>query len=209
METTTTKPKTKLPVVLENIRIATPCSADWDDMQGDARVRFCGKCEKNVYNLSAMTREAGEALVREKEGRLCVRMYQRQDGTVITADCPVGVHKAKLRARIWARMSSAAAAAGLLLGLFGGRARADLAVDGKKPPCHQPENPPARVMGGAVAPPQQPKEPPLMGKIAIKPTTGSTTVANKPKKPLSPEPPKPVQGEPAPAPMMGDVAVSK
>ena len=69
METTTTR-KPSLPVVLENIRIAMPCSADWDDMSGDDRVRFCGKCEKNVYNLSAMTREAGEALVQEKEGRL-------------------------------------------------------------------------------------------------------------------------------------------
>ncbi|MGZ3438637.1 MAG: hypothetical protein ACXVDD_03950, partial [Polyangia bacterium] len=70
--------------MLESLRIATPCSADWDEMAGDERVRFCGKCEKNVYNLSAMTREAGEALVREKEGRMCVRMYQRADGTVLT-----------------------------------------------------------------------------------------------------------------------------
>ncbi len=207
METTTTKPKTKLPVVLENIRIATPCSADWDDMQGDERVRFCGKCEKNVYNLSAMTRQAGEALVREKEGRLCVRMYQRQDGTVITTDCPVGVHKARLRARIWARVSGAAAAAGLMLGLLGGRARADLAVDGKKIETKKPPNqpqPPVRVLGGAVAAPQPPKEPPLMGKIAMPPST-----ANTPKKP---EAPKPVQGEPAPEemqPMMGDVAIAQ
>ena len=202
METTTTKPKTKLPVVLENIRIATPCSADWDDMAGDERVRFCGKCEKNVYNLSAMTREAGEALVREKEGRLCVRMYQRQDGTVLTADCPVGVQRARLRARVWARISGAAAAAGLVLGLFGGRARADLAVDGKKVPAkQQPQpDPHVRVLGGAVAPnpqPQQPPQPPLMGKIAMPPST--------PKK--QPEAPKPIQGEPAPQPMMGDVAV--
>jgi hypothetical protein len=198
METTTTKPKTKLPVVLENIRIATPCSADWDDMRGDERVRFCGKCEKNVYNLSAMTREAGEALVREKEGRLCVRMYQRQDGTVITNDCPVGVQRARLRARVWAKISGAAAAAGLVLGLFGGRARADLAVDGKKTPAKLQPDTHVRVMGGAVAPnpqPQQPKEPPLMGKIAMPPS------------PKKPEAPKPIQGEPAPQPMMGDVAV--
>ena len=185
METTTTKPKTKLPVVLEQIRIATPCSADWDDMVGDERVRFCGKCEKNVYNLSAMTRQAGEALVREKEGRLCVRLYQRQDGTVITADCPVGVQRARLRARIWARITGATASAALLLGLFGGRARADLAVDGKKPTTGQKQQPPeVRMMGGAVAVPTPPPD----------------------KKP----PHEVLQGEPAPAPapMMGDVAVA-
>src|SRR6516162_8887116 len=37
------------------LRVASPCPADWNAMQGDDRVRFCGQCEKNVYNLSAMT----------------------------------------------------------------------------------------------------------------------------------------------------------
>ncbi len=36
--------------LLENVRIASPCSASWDDMVGDERVRFCGQCTKNVYN---------------------------------------------------------------------------------------------------------------------------------------------------------------
>ena len=174
MDTTTKKTTTRLPLALEQIRIATPCSADWDDMAGDARVRFCGKCEKNVYNLSAMTRQEGEALVRQKEGRLCVRLYQRQDGTVITSDCPVGVRRQRLRARVWARVSGAAASAALVLGLFGGRARADLTVDGKKHTGTQKAEVKGqvevRVMGGAVAvhePPPAPKPPkhPLMGKI--------------------------------------------
>ncbi|HEY1586544.1 MAG TPA: hypothetical protein VGH63_12705 [Polyangia bacterium] len=193
METTTRKPS--LPVVLENIRIAMPCAADWDDMSGDNRVRFCGKCEKNVYNLSAMSRDEGEALVREKEGRLCVRLYQRADGTVITNDCPVGQRRARLRARVWASISGAAASMALVLGLFGGRARADLTVDGKKNTGKKPDVA-VRVMGGAVAvaePP--PKHLPLMGKIAIK----------------QPEPklvePKPLMGEPAPRMIQGDIAV--
>ena len=197
METTTTTRKPSLPVVLENIRIAMPCAADWDDMSGDDRVRFCGKCEKNVYNLSAMSREEGEALVREKEGRLCVRLYQRADGTVITNDCPVGQRRARLRARVWASISGAAASMALVLGLFGGRARADLTVDGKKNTGKKPDVT-VRVMGGAVAvaePP--PKHPPLMGKIAIKP----------------PEPkkvePKPLMGEPAPQVIQGDISVTK
>src|SRR6478672_6863471 len=125
METTTRK---SLPVVLENIRIATPCNADWDDMSGDARVRFCGKCEKNVYNLSAMSRADAETLVREKEGRLCVRFFQRTDGTVLTGDCPVGVRRQRLRHRVWASVTGAAASLMLALGVFGGRARADLTL---------------------------------------------------------------------------------
>src|SRR5207244_3242790 len=125
--------------LLEDLRIATPCNADWDDMaQVDGeRVRFCGKCEKNVYNLSAMSRDAAEQLVREREGRVCVRFYQRADGTVLTGDCPVAVRKQRLRRRVWASLSGAAASLMLLCGLSSGRARADLTLrDGRRPAAH-------------------------------------------------------------------------
>src|SRR5215472_13087466 len=49
-------------------KIANACNADWEQMTGDDQVRFCKSCEKNVYNLSAMTAEAAEALIVEKEG---------------------------------------------------------------------------------------------------------------------------------------------
>ena len=91
------------------LRVASPCPADWNAMQGDERVRFCGQCEKNVYNLSAMTHVEAEDLIREKEGKLCVRFYQRTDGTVLTADCPVGKRRRRRR-----RIAVAAGAAGLL-----------------------------------------------------------------------------------------------
>jgi hypothetical protein len=150
--------------VLEDIRIATPCNADWDDMSGDARVRFCGKCEKNVYNLSAMSRAEAETLVREKEGRLCVRFFQRTDGTVLTGDCPVGVRRRRLRHRVWASVTGAAASLMLALGVFGGRARADLTLkDHQRPPTHH-----RPMMMGAVAVAPSPKPEPLMGKVAIK-----------------------------------------
>lgn len=77
--------------ILANIRIASPCPARWADMTGDDRSRFCARCEKNVYHLSGMTAEAIATLVLEKEGDLCARFYQRPDGTMLTADCPVGV----------------------------------------------------------------------------------------------------------------------
>jgi hypothetical protein len=92
---------------LEEIRIAEPCNADWERMAGDERVRFCDGCRKNVYNLSAMNRTEAEDLVREMEGRLCVRFYQRRDGTVLTDNCPVGVRKA----RAWLSMQLAGIAA--------------------------------------------------------------------------------------------------
>jgi len=76
---------------LERITIASPCQADWNEMQGSEQVRFCQQCQLNVYNLSGMSRTEAENLVASQEGRLCVRFFQRNDGTVITQDCPVGL----------------------------------------------------------------------------------------------------------------------
>lgn len=77
--------------ILDSIRIAAPCPAEWGQMTGDERARFCGQCQKHVYNLSAMTAADAVALIREKEGQLCGRLFRRADGTVITSDCPVGL----------------------------------------------------------------------------------------------------------------------
>src|SRR4051812_44457491 len=74
-------------VSLDMIDIAEPCSASWDQMQGDDRRRFCGECKLHVYDISSMTRDAAEQLIASREGRLCVRIYRRADGTVVTKDC--------------------------------------------------------------------------------------------------------------------------
>ena len=93
------KVRAKLPV-LDNIRIASPCRADWNTMQGDDRVRHCGECNKNVYNLSNMTRDEAEALLLSR-GHLCIRYYRRSDGTILLADdCPVGLRKRRFRRQL-------------------------------------------------------------------------------------------------------------
>lgn len=100
---------------LDNIRVASPCPADWDQMFGDERKRFCSECKLNVYNLSGMTRREAENLLISTEGRLCVRFFKRADGTVLTADCPVGWAALKRRA---ARIATAAAS--MLFGFASG-----------------------------------------------------------------------------------------
>ena len=95
--------------LLDNVRVASPCKADWEQMTGDDRVRFCGQCDKNVYNLSAMTRQDAEQLLLEKEGKVCVRFYRRSDGTVMTTDCPVGARRVRVR-----RVALAAVGGGLV-----------------------------------------------------------------------------------------------
>ena len=81
------------PVSLNVIRVEKPCPASWDGMHGDDRVRFCDECKLHVYNLSELTRVQAEALVAAHEGRLCVRYYQRKDGTIITQDCGGGLRR--------------------------------------------------------------------------------------------------------------------
>lgn len=95
--------------MLEDVRIASPCSANWDEMLGNDRVRFCLACEKNVFNLSAMTREEGERLLADQSGETCVRLYQRADGTVLTSDCPVGVKKKRRKKLALAVVAAGAA----------------------------------------------------------------------------------------------------
>ncbi len=80
----------KLPM-LEAIDVAAPCAVPWAAMDGDDRVRFCSECRLNVYDLSDMSREEAQAFVAGAEGRVCVTFYRRADGTVLTADCPVGL----------------------------------------------------------------------------------------------------------------------
>jgi len=95
--------------LLERVGVASPCTASWDDMIGDERVRFCGLCAKNVYNLSGMLGEEAERLLQETAGEeMCVRLYRRADGTVLTADCPEGARRVRRR-----RAAVAAVAGGI------------------------------------------------------------------------------------------------
>lgn len=100
---------------LDNIKVASPCSQDWDAMIGSERKRYCGECKLNVYNLSGMTRNEAENLLQNSEGRLCVRFFRRADGTVLTQDCPVGWRAVKVR-----MTKMATAFASLIFGLIGG-----------------------------------------------------------------------------------------
>jgi hypothetical protein len=111
------KERANLPV-LPNIRVATPCHNDWKQMVGDDRVRHCASCDKDVFNLSSMTRDEAEALIVAKAGSLCARYYQRRDGKILLADCVVGIAQKRKR-RVFA--------AGAAMLLAGGGAAAWLA----------------------------------------------------------------------------------
>lgn len=102
---TTTAPTISLPL-LQRVQIASPCHARWEDMTGDERTRHCAECSLDVHNLSAMTTAQAEDFLRpyfnadgSANGRICGRIYRRSDGTILTADCPVGVAALRAKAR--------------------------------------------------------------------------------------------------------------
>lgn len=138
---------------LDDVRIASPCSARWDDMVGDERVRHCAACDKDVFHISGMTRAEAVALVTKRAG-LCIRMFKRADGTVMTSDCPVGVRKKRVR-----RLAVLGAGIGAALG--GGLLYAwvDPASTARLSGSHVQVETPEVIMGGTGAPIEPP--PPL------------------------------------------------
>jgi hypothetical protein len=102
---------------VDRIELKTPCAVPWSTMRGDERVRHCDRCEKNVYNIAALTRPEALRLVANKEGGRCVRIFRRPDGTVVTADCSsrlraarkkgIGPWLAALAVVGWAELSAA------------------------------------------------------------------------------------------------------
>jgi hypothetical protein len=66
--------------------IARPCTEPFAAMPGDEKTRFCDKCQKHVYDLSARTEEEARVLFREKKGeRTCVRFTKDASGNVLFA----------------------------------------------------------------------------------------------------------------------------
>jgi len=107
---------------VNSLKIAKPCNAKWSEMSGNEKTRHCALCNKNVYNVAGMTSLEVTNLVQESEGKACMRLSRRKDGTIITRDCPVGAQG------VYKRMSMAVAAGVVVL--FGGLAQARLIESG-------------------------------------------------------------------------------
>jgi len=155
---------------LNNVRVASPCNVDWEQMIGNERNRFCSQCNLNVYNLSGMTRAQAEHLIVNNEGRLCVRYYRRADGSIITRDCPVGLRAIKRRVSAITRaVASAVLTFFAGLGIYEGATvltrRQEMigAIPVVRPAPVGPTEP--ILMGAMVAPPPTPQ---MMGRLIVK-----------------------------------------
>jgi hypothetical protein len=155
--------------VVDQVIISSPCSVPWEGMRGDGRVRFCGQCRQNVYNVESLDRREARRLIAEREGRVCLRILRRDDGTVVTADCWTRLRAARRRgvvafvamlvvvgfAQLWAMRLGLRALGGTELGA---------------PPLSRPIAP---VAVGGIAPPPLPEPPRTMGEPPAAPPSPS------------------------------------
>ena len=164
---------------LDAIDVESPCQVPWEQMPGDNRVRFCGRCRQNVYNIEALPRAEAVRLIGAREGRLCVRFHRRRDGTVVTADCWARLRAARRRGVVafcaMLVIVGGVQIVAMLTGLTGlkrlGRRQGEIPAPAV--PAVQVDGPltfpgPGREvrMGDVVAPPAPVEERPLMGKPA-------------------------------------------
>jgi hypothetical protein len=71
-------------VKLAALRIADPCPEDWHAMTGDARARWCARCALTVTAVAELRLAETEALLAQRDARVCVRAVADADGNVIT-----------------------------------------------------------------------------------------------------------------------------
>ena len=94
------------------ITVKTPCFEDWSKMVGDERKRLCEKCNKPVFNLRELSEDEALQLL-NLPSPVCMRLYRRADGTVITKECVGGRH------RRWRNTSFLIAALATVFGSLG------------------------------------------------------------------------------------------
>jgi hypothetical protein len=169
--------------VLDRVHISSPCPMRWEDMRavGDGeRVRHCEECRLHVYNLSAMQEQEAERFVMEHEGRMCLAFYRREDGTILTRDCPVGIALVRAKAaRAVARMSAVVGLALSGLVLLASRARAEERLRNMDPF--------SRLVAWLTPPPVKSVPPPPVVPVQMgKPMLVGSAMACPPSQPLPP-----------------------
>jgi hypothetical protein len=172
----------KRPDRLDSLRVITPCNVPWSSMTGDDAVRFCGQCRKNVYNVAALSRAEAVALIEQAEGRVCMQLTRRADGTIATGDCWAQLRRARSRGLVaFAVALPVILAAQLWSQAFG--LRTLFAIFHRPPPCavmSRTLGEPEPRTSGLIALPREEHqlkgkismdaELPMRGRVALRPT---------------------------------------
>src|SRR5262245_50294453 len=161
---------------LDGLTVATPCDVPWESLAGDDRVRHCGRCRQDVYNVEALSRAEALQLIGKGERLPCMRLHRRPDGTLVTADCWARLRAARKRG--WLAFAAALVVVGwaelcaMALGFYNlgrvtrGRTMGEPAAiqvpippAGVPAPLPAPPPPPIETMGKPAPPPEPPPPP--------------------------------------------------
>ena len=96
--------------LIDDVVIAAPCPMSWDAMTGDDTVRHCAGCAKNVYNIADMTEAEAEKFFQKNGANQCIRLFRRNDGKLMTDNCPRGLRAIRNRMRLVVKIGAAVAA---------------------------------------------------------------------------------------------------
>lgn len=88
----------------------TPCSARWEQMQGNDAVRRCGRCRRAVHDLARLSRNEAEALLERAERGEVLSLHARPDGRVVMGACPRSERAQTVRAVAAGMIAGAAVA---------------------------------------------------------------------------------------------------
>src|ERR1700733_2460408 len=74
--------------ISDKVCIAAPCQFGWENMIGNDATRFCGGCNLQVYNTSVISSAEVQNILNMDADQVCLRIYRKADGTIITDECP-------------------------------------------------------------------------------------------------------------------------
>ena len=82
-------------IAIENFKMAQKsCPFTWGEFDAPKeKVRYCDKCNTQVYNFAGMDLPEAEELIFKREERRNAPLFKRADGKFMTKDCPVALKK--------------------------------------------------------------------------------------------------------------------
>lgn len=80
-------------IPIECKKTALPCAWTWDATYAVEKYRYCGSCQRAVYNLAGLEMPEAEELILKAENVAKFTLYKRTDGLYMTSDCPQAVKR--------------------------------------------------------------------------------------------------------------------
>src|SRR5262249_52164143 len=140
---------------LERVYVVSPCKANWESMAGTDQARHCAECNRQVYDLSKMTRRQAEHLIIITQGRFCARITRGPNGDVVTQEEPglhlITKHASPVATAVVSAAITVGSAAPALAGIHRQQTQVSVAAKTKESAPVSIDAPGAAVLSGKVS----------------------------------------------------------